>query len=84
MRYMIQFRDLVTVNTDPQRRCYDGCHFSSEQVWTDWRNLYTLRNLADAEDSVKTYKRINQNSDFRLQPVPEEPSGSVITNNRTL
>jgi hypothetical protein len=29
-------RKKVTINTDPQRRCYNGCHASSEEVWTEW------------------------------------------------
>ncbi len=35
----IRFRKLVTVNTDPQRRCYHGAHFSSKEVWSDWTSL---------------------------------------------
>jgi len=33
---MIEERNRIEVNTDPQRRCYNGCHFSSEVVWTSW------------------------------------------------
>jgi hypothetical protein len=29
-------RDLMEVNTDPQRRCYNGCHAKSELRWTEW------------------------------------------------
>lgn len=32
----IECRKLVEVNTDPQRRCYNGCHASSEMLWTPW------------------------------------------------
>jgi hypothetical protein len=32
----ILFRTRVLVNTDPQRRCYNGCHAKSELQWTDW------------------------------------------------
>jgi hypothetical protein len=32
----IEFRIWQEVNTDPQRRCYNGCHFSSEWRWTSW------------------------------------------------
>jgi hypothetical protein len=34
--YTIQRRRWIEVNTDPQRRCYHGCHFSSEWRWTEW------------------------------------------------
>lgn len=37
--FIIQSRRQIEVNTDPQRRCYDGCHFSSELVWTEWEDL---------------------------------------------
>ena len=36
---MIQQRKLIEVNTDPQRRCYYGCHASSELIWTAWEDL---------------------------------------------
>lgn len=29
----------MEVNTDPQRRCYNGAHFSSELRWTEWDEL---------------------------------------------
>jgi hypothetical protein len=33
---IIEQRSRILVNTDPQRRCYDGCHYSSELQWTEW------------------------------------------------
>ena len=33
----IYHRKAYEANTDPQRRCYNGCHFSSEIRWTDWK-----------------------------------------------
>jgi hypothetical protein len=36
---MIQCRTLIEVNTDPQRRCYNGVHAKSELVWTAWADL---------------------------------------------
>ncbi len=35
-KYTIQKRCKHLINTDPQRRCYNGCHFSSELVWGGW------------------------------------------------
>lgn len=47
MDILIRRRRLI--NTDPQRRCYNGCHFSSELVWTAWEVLeYDI-----AEDKVE-------------------------------
>jgi len=38
-RVTIEHRALVLVNTDPQRRCYDGYHAESEWQWTAWSVL---------------------------------------------
>jgi len=37
--FIIKTRSQQLVNTDPQRRCYNGCHFSSELQWTPWETL---------------------------------------------
>lgn len=37
--HTIQRRKRRLINTDPLRRCYDGCHFSSELVWGEWEDL---------------------------------------------
>ena len=45
----IHTRHLQLVNTDPQRRCYNGCHFKSELVWTPWELLEHVK-----EDNLET------------------------------
>ena len=35
----IEMRSRRLINTDPQRRCYNGCHFKSELIWTPWATL---------------------------------------------
>lgn len=37
--FVIKLRHQQLVNTDHQRRCYNGCHFSSELRWTPWEVL---------------------------------------------
>jgi len=37
--YTIEARKRITVNTDPMKRCYNGCHYSSETSWTNWERL---------------------------------------------
>lgn len=32
----IERRSQYLVNTDPQRRCYNGCHAKSEYRWGEW------------------------------------------------
>jgi len=39
MSLVIQSRQQVLVNTDPLRRCYNGCHAKSELQWSAWENL---------------------------------------------
>ena len=36
---IIMVRKKRLINTDPQRRCYNGCHYKSELVWSDWEEL---------------------------------------------
>jgi hypothetical protein len=37
--FTIEKRRAREVNNDPQRRCYNGCHFSTEIVWSGWEML---------------------------------------------
>lgn len=55
----IMFRQQVLVNTDPQRRCYNGCNFSEALVWTDWGVLES--NVPDdkVEDRLKFWRELN-------------------------
>lgn len=58
-KYRIYGRRQLEWNTDPRRRCYNGCHFSSEWVWTEWYHLGTVFSIEDAEKSIDIYKRVN-------------------------
>lgn len=51
-------RKLIEINTDPQRRCYDGCHFSSEIVWTAWGALCDVT-PENAERRLKFFTELN-------------------------
>ena len=52
---IIQSRSLIEVNTDPQKRCYNGCHKSSEMVWTNWSDLDYIK--PENEHSKLTFWR---------------------------
>jgi hypothetical protein len=67
-KHMVQFREKITINTDPQRRCYNGCHFSSEEVWTDWKDVCAYSDIETARDSAATFKRINPKREYRIKP----------------
>lgn len=54
MSYNLMERKLIEINTDPQRRCYHGCHAKSEVVWTGWELL----------DICDTPEKANSRKDF--------------------
>ena len=58
-KYNIQSRTKVLVNTDPQRRCYNGCHFSSELVWTDWKVVDFDISEQKVEERITFWKELN-------------------------
>lgn len=71
--FTIWFRKRIEVNTDPLRRCYDGHHFKSKMIWTDWCDIYDLPSRIDAEDSAKTFKTINPSNEYKVLPKGEMP-----------
>ena len=48
------------VNTDPQRRCYDGHHFSSLWQWTAWRTIDSGLALETAERRLAFWRELNE------------------------
>jgi hypothetical protein len=52
-------RDLIEVNTDPQRRCYDGCHARSEWHHTEWKLLVTTTS-DKAQESLDFWQSLNE------------------------
>lgn len=89
---LIRTRRLIEVNTDPQRRCYNGCHFSSAQVWTPWATLErwpgTSPERIEArlefwrglnEYAVKARGEVNTLCEFRAAPDSEDPEQGTST-----
>lgn len=58
MKYTVYSREQFEVNTDPQRRCYYGCHFSSEWRWSAWAPLYNLKTEEEAQESVASWQEL--------------------------
>lgn len=58
---MIVRRRHILVNTDPQRRCYNGCHFSSELRWGPWESLEHVTS-SYAEARVKWWRELNDDA----------------------
>lgn len=71
--YQIETRKQVMVNTDPHRRCYDGCNFSEELRWTEPTRFgrYTKE---DGEGSIATFQSINPKDEYKLVPITEDAS----------
>lgn len=55
----IQRRRLILVNTDPQRRCYNGCHFSYDLVWTEWTDLESFIPDDRIDDRLAFWRDLN-------------------------
>ena len=70
-KYVMSYRKKVTRNTDPQRRCYDGCHFSSVEEWSNWALVCAYSSREIAEDSAATFKRINPKREYKIDEVNE-------------
>ena len=60
MNYVTMSRKQVLINTDPQRRCYNGVHYKSELVWTCFERLDAPQPSKEkAEDRLKFWKELN-------------------------
>ena len=74
---VIMERHMVFVNTDPQRRCYDGCYFSYEYHWSGWTELERIR-PGEEERRLQFWRELNDDAvkargkgakrEFKVQP----------------
>ena len=56
--YVIEYRTIQVVNTDPQRRCYHGCNAKEELVWGPWKALdWTSKERS--EERLKFWQELN-------------------------
>jgi hypothetical protein len=58
MTWNIEHRSLIEVNTDPQRRCYNGCHAKSELIWSNWLPLQPTTSI-DADLRLFFWRDLN-------------------------
>jgi hypothetical protein len=58
-RFVIEKRVLIEINTDPQRRCYDGVHAQSAIVWTAWGALEEWPSETVAHRRLKFWRELN-------------------------
>jgi len=52
---IIWVRKKIEVPTDPQRRYYNGCWFSSKMVWSEWEALGYPKTKEDGESQIKDW-----------------------------
>ena len=57
---IIETRKLREVNTDPQRRCYNGAHFSSEMQWDPWDWLELDVKPEQVEERLEFWRDLNK------------------------
>jgi hypothetical protein len=57
--YTIYIRRTIEANTDPQRRCYNGCHAKSELRWTNWESLTSNVRAEDVTRQLEFWRELN-------------------------
>ena len=55
----IERRAKQLVNTDPQRRCYNGCHYSTALVDTPWQVLQLEVPAERVEERLTFWRELN-------------------------
>lgn len=69
--YSLYVRKKITINTDPQRRCYNGCNFSEEDVWTNWEFIYSS-SKENVEESAHVFKELNPKREYKIRMICDE------------
>jgi hypothetical protein len=55
----IEQRKITLVNTDPQRRCYNGCYASAEYQWTHWDQIELNVPEEKVEERLTFWRELN-------------------------
>lgn len=67
MKYILYVRKRVEVNTDPQRRCYDGVHAKSEYRWTEWEVIRSDDSLEELKITKSVFMGFNPNREYKIE-----------------
>ena len=57
-QHLIMRRQKAFVNTDPQRRCYNGAYHSYEWQWSGWEIMERM-DESQVEDRLKFWRGLN-------------------------
>lgn len=74
MKFQVQCRGVAIVNTDPQRRCYNGVNFSEKKIRGEWEPFLKepCATKERAEYIARLFKR--ETLEFRVVEVNDETS----------
>jgi hypothetical protein len=82
-------RHRILINTDPQRRCYNGCHFESELIWSPWEPLERrvpeekvesfLAFWTDLNDYAVSCRGPSAKTEFRMDLDPQPTQSPPVT-----
>jgi len=50
---VLERRSRVLINTDPQKRCYNGAYFSTELAWGRWEALHYFNPADDFREMCR-------------------------------
>lgn len=70
--YQLRTRRRVMVNTDPQRRCYNGAYFSVRYDWSEWEVLQSNVPEHDCARVLTFWRELN---DYAVSARGEEARG---------
>lgn len=70
--HTIYSRERFEYNTDPQRRCYDGCHAKSEWRWSEWKPLYDIPE-EEVDECLASWRQIGRKTcEFKAELIKRE------------
>lgn len=83
--FVLMTRAKVFVNTDPQRRCYNGAYASHEYAWAPWVVLDRCASQEAADRRLKFWRELNdyavsqrgEGSRKEFKIVPKEEAENV-------
>ena len=64
------------MNTDPQGRCYDGHHYKSELVWSNWEDGESFISCTEEAAKEEAEKRMTWWQDLNNYAVKERGEGA--------
>lgn len=52
-------RSKVLVNTDPLKRCYNGCYYNHMYEWGAWQLLEVVNSKSVPDERLKFWRELN-------------------------